>query len=126
MLVLCGGSTVPTWFQMRVRKGKRSQSHSTPSPSLLRTYSPSGLVPETRSTSICGSATLSPSNLREPGQPDLAEPWQAETYAMAQTLIETGQIAAAQWASEFGAALRAAADRGAPDDNQTYYAALTE
>ena len=69
---------------------------------------------------------MSPSNLREPGQPDLAEPWQAEAYAMAQTLIGTGQIAAAQWASEFGAALRGAADRGAPDDNQTYYAALTE
>ena len=69
---------------------------------------------------------MSPSNLREPGQPDFAEPWQAEAYAMAQTLIGTGQIAAAQWASELGATLREAADRGASDDDQTYYGALTE
>jgi nitrile hydratase accessory protein len=65
-------------------------------------------------------------NQSESGQPGFAEPWQAEAYAMAQVLIETGRIAAAKWPVVFGAALKEAADRGDPDDSQTYYVALAE
>jgi nitrile hydratase accessory protein len=66
-----------------------------------------------------------PSGLPD-GGPAFAEPWQAEAYAMAQTLMESGGIAASDWAAAFGAALRKAADRGAADDSETYYAALVE
>jgi hypothetical protein len=43
---------------------------------------------------------------------------------MVQTLIEAGRIAPAEWTRAFGAALSAASERGEPDDNATYYAAL--
>ena len=45
---------------------------------------------------------------------------------MAQALIESGRIAASKWPLAFGAALRQAADRGAADDSDTYYAAMIE
>ena len=60
------------------------------------------------------------------GAPDFAEPWQAEAYAMAQTLMESGRISASAWPSAFGAELRKAAERGAADDSETYHAALLE
>ena len=41
-------------------------------------------------------------------------------------LIESGQISSSQWAKTFGAALREAADKGEPDNSETYYAALSE
>jgi nitrile hydratase accessory protein len=58
--------------------------------------------------------------------PDFAEPWQAEAYAIAQTLMESGRIPASDWPSAFGAELRKAAERGAADDGETYHAALVE
>jgi hypothetical protein len=45
---------------------------------------------------------------------------------MAQTLIDSGRIAASEWSSVFGAALRKAAEHGAADDSDTYYATLVE
>lgn len=61
------------------------------------------------------------------GRPkEFAAPWQAEAYSIAQALIEAGRIAPADWSATFGAALKAAADRGEPDDNATYYTALAE
>jgi nitrile hydratase accessory protein len=67
---------------------------------------------------------LSQSSGAPDGGPAFAEPWQAEAYAMAQTLMESGGIAASDWAAAFGAALRTAAEGGAADDSETYYAAL--
>ena len=69
---------------------------------------------------------MSPPRGLADGAPGFAEPWQAEAYAIVQTLIESGRIAASEWTSAFGAALRKAAERGAADDSETYYAALVE
>lgn len=69
---------------------------------------------------------MNPPRQREDGEPAFAEPWQAEAYAMAQTLIESGRIAASEWPSVFGAALRKAAGRGEADTSEAYYAALVE
>ena len=69
---------------------------------------------------------MNPPRRREDGEPAFAEPWQAEAYAMAQTLIESGRIAASEWPSVFGAALRKAAGRGEADTSEAYYAALVE
>lgn len=54
------------------------------------------------------------------------EAWQVGAYALVQVLIDTGRISSSQWAKTFGAALRGAADLGAPDSSDTYYAALSE
>ncbi len=69
---------------------------------------------------------MSQSRLNAEGAPGFAEPWQAEAYAMAQTLIDSGRIAASEWSSVLGAALRKAAEHGAADDSDAYYAALVE
>lgn len=45
---------------------------------------------------------------------------------MVQVLIETGRVHPTRWAHAFGVALRKVADKGAADDNQTYYAALAD
>jgi nitrile hydratase accessory protein len=73
---------------------------------------------------------LSRSNRLEPPhdeqRPVFNEPWQAEAYALAQVLIETDRVSSSEWAKAFGAALRQSADKGEPDDSETYYAALSE
>lgn len=43
---------------------------------------------------------------------------------MADTLVQTGRIAAPDWAEALGAALREAEAAGAPDTGETYYAAV--
>lgn len=45
---------------------------------------------------------------------------------MVQVLIETGRIAPARWAEEFGAALRKTVDPTARNDDETYYDALSQ
>jgi nitrile hydratase accessory protein len=60
-----------------------------------------------------------------PTRPDdgplFAEPWQADVLAMADALRAGGLFTAGDWASALGAALRQAADHGAPDTAETYY-----
>lgn len=60
---------------------------------------------------------------RHDGGPAFDEPWQAQVLALAFTLSEQGMFTAVEWSDTFGAELRRAADRGAPDDQNTYYAA---
>jgi len=55
------------------------------------------------------------------GEPAFAEPWQAEVLAIADTLVQNGMFSAGAWSSALGAALAAAADEGAADNQETYY-----
>ena len=50
-----------------------------------------------------------------------AEPWQAQAFALAVKLSEQGHFTWKEWAAALGDELRAAADRGEPDDGSHYY-----
>ena len=56
-------------------------------------------------------------------EPTFDEPWQAQVLALAFTLSEAGHFTPADWSDALGAELRRANERGAPDDQTTYYAA---
>lgn len=58
------------------------------------------------------------------GEPAFAEPWQAQALALADTLVQNGLFAAADWSDALGRALREAAARGEADDQETYYRAV--
>ena len=86
-------------------------------------------------TSICGTTILSqPDPVREPaslaalprlpqddGGPVFAEPWQANAFALAVKLSEQGHFTWKEWAAALADDLKAAADRGEPDDGSRYY-----
>jgi nitrile hydratase accessory protein len=87
------------------------------------------------SISICGTATLSqpdsavsadrlavlPRLPREKDGPVFAEPWEAQAFALAVKLSEQGHFTWKEWAATLADELRAAADRGEPDDGSHYY-----
>ena len=50
-----------------------------------------------------------------------AEPWQAQAFALAVKLSEQGHFTWKEWAAALAHELRAAADRGEPDDGSRYY-----
>jgi nitrile hydratase accessory protein len=89
----------------------------------------------TRSISTCGTTTLSqrdsavePDRLaalarlpREKNGPVFAEPWEAQAFALAVKLSEQGYFTWKEWASALADELRAAVDRGEPDDGSHYY-----
>ena len=58
---------------------------------------------------------------RDDGGPVFAEPWQAQAFAMAVRLSEEGHFTWKEWAATLADELRAAADRGEPDDGSRYY-----
>ena len=58
---------------------------------------------------------------RDSGGPVFAEPWQAEVFALAVKLSEQGHFTWKEWASTLAEELKAAADRGEPDDGSHYY-----
>jgi len=58
---------------------------------------------------------------RDEGGPVFAEPWQAQAFAMAVKLSEQGYFTWKEWAEALAAELKAAADRGEPDDGTHYY-----
>ena len=58
---------------------------------------------------------------RDTGGPVFAEPWQALAFAMAVRLSEQGHFTWKEWAATLAAELKAAADRGEPDDGSRYY-----
>jgi nitrile hydratase accessory protein len=58
---------------------------------------------------------------REKDGPVFAEPWQAQAFALAVKLSEQGHFTWSEWAAALGAELKAAADRGEPDDGSHYY-----
>jgi nitrile hydratase accessory protein len=50
-----------------------------------------------------------------------AEPWQAQAFALAVRLSEEGHFTWKEWAAALAGELKAAADRGEPDDGTRYY-----
>lgn len=62
-----------------------------------------------------------PSLPRDEGGPVFAEPWQAQAFAMAVRLSEQGHFTWKEWAAALAAELKAAEDRGEPDDGTHYY-----
>ena len=58
---------------------------------------------------------------RDEGGPVFAEPWQAQAFALAVKLSEEGHFTWKEWAAALARELKAAADRGEPDDGSRYY-----
>ena len=50
-----------------------------------------------------------------------AEPWQAQAFALAVKLSEQGHFTWKEWAAALAAELKAASERGEPDDGSRYY-----
>lgn len=55
------------------------------------------------------------------GEPVFEEAWQAQTLAIADTLVQSGMFSASAWSEALGAALEEANKAGAPDTQETYY-----
>jgi nitrile hydratase accessory protein len=62
-----------------------------------------------------------PSLPREKGEPIFAEPWEAQAFALALKLSEQGHFTWKEWAAALAEELKAAANRGEPDDGSRYY-----
>ncbi len=62
-----------------------------------------------------------PPLIRGEGEPVFSEPWQAQAFALAVRLSEQGHFTWKEWASALADELKAAADRGEPDDGSRYY-----
>ena len=58
---------------------------------------------------------------RDSEGPVFAEPWQAQAFALAVKLSEQGHFTWKEWATALASELKAAADRGEPDDGSRYY-----
>ena len=58
---------------------------------------------------------------RDEGGPVFAEPWQAQAFSLAVRLSEQGYFTWKEWAATLAEELKAAADRGEPDDGSRYY-----
>ena len=58
---------------------------------------------------------------RDTGGPVFAEPWEAQAFALAVRLTEQGHFTWKEWAVALAHELKAAADRGEPDDGSHYY-----
>lgn len=58
---------------------------------------------------------------RDAGGPVFAEPWQAQAFALAVRLSEQGYFTWKEWAAALADELKAAANRGEPDDGSRYY-----
>ena len=73
--------------------------------------------------SVSGTERLAalPSLPRDEGGPVFAEPWQAQAFALAVRLSEQGHFTWKEWTAALAAELKAAADRGEPDDGSHYY-----
>jgi nitrile hydratase accessory protein len=59
--------------------------------------------------------------LTTPEGPEFAEPWQAQAFALAVQLSAEGYFTWKEWAATLADELKAAADRGEPDDGSRYY-----
>ena len=58
---------------------------------------------------------------RDNDGPVFAEPWEALAFALAVRLSEQGHFTWKEWAAALAGELKAAADRGEPDDGSRYY-----
>ena len=58
---------------------------------------------------------------RDEGGPVFAEPWQAQAFALAVRLSAQEHFTWSEWAAALADELKAAANRGEPDDGSRYY-----
>jgi nitrile hydratase accessory protein len=58
---------------------------------------------------------------RDAGGPVFAEPWQAQAFSLAVSLSAQGHFTWKEWAAALADELKAAANRGEPDDGSRYY-----
>jgi nitrile hydratase accessory protein len=58
---------------------------------------------------------------RDEEGPVFAEPWHAQAFALAVKLSEQGYFTWKEWAAALADEIKAAADRGEPDDGSRYY-----
>jgi nitrile hydratase accessory protein len=58
---------------------------------------------------------------RDEGGPVFREPWEAQAFALAVKLSDEGYFTWKEWAAALAEELKAAADRGEPDDGTHYY-----
>ena len=58
---------------------------------------------------------------RNAGGPVFSEPWQAQAFALAVHLVESGYFDRTEWAAALGEEIKAAQARGDPDLGGTYY-----
>ncbi len=58
---------------------------------------------------------------RDTGGPVFAEPWEAQAFALAVKLSAQGHFTWKEWAAALADELKAAANRGEPDDGSHYY-----
>jgi nitrile hydratase accessory protein len=62
-----------------------------------------------------------PSLPRDQDGPTFAEPWQGQAFGLAVRLSEEGHFTWKEWAAALADELKAAAERGEPDDGSRYY-----
>jgi nitrile hydratase accessory protein len=68
-----------------------------------------------------GNLAALPRLPRDEGGPVFAEPWEAQAFALAYKLSEQGYFTWKEWAAALADELKAADDRGEPDDGSRYY-----
>ncbi len=73
------------------------------------------------STPDAASLAALPRLPRDDGGPVFREPWEAQAFALAVKLSEEGHFTWKEWAAALADELKAAADRGEPDDGTHYY-----
>ena len=78
-------------------------------------------MPQSKSISDADRLAGLPPLPRDEGGPVFAEPWQAQAFALAVKLSEQGHFTWKEWAAALAEELKAAADRGEPDDGSHYY-----
>ena len=57
----------------------------------------------------------------EAKEPAFCEPWQAQAFALANSLIDQGVFTADEWAQTLGDEIKRAQAAGDPDTGETYY-----
>lgn len=62
-----------------------------------------------------------PDGFREDNEAVFAEPWQAQAFALAVSLIEAGRIQWQEWAATLGDEIAHANDHGIATDGSEYY-----
>src|SRR5216684_3758412 len=83
-----------------------------------------GTTTSSRSDHVTAESLTLPARphlLRDQGGPVFAEPWQAQAFALTVKLSEQGHFTWKEWAAALAEELKAAADRGEPDDGSRYY-----
>ena len=73
------------------------------------------------STALAERLAALPPLPRDSDGPVFAEPWQAQAFALAVKLSEQGHFTWKEWAATLADEIKAASDRGEPDDGLHYY-----